>query len=72
VISLIGETFRNVEQGWAEFVNQSMTAKELEGLRSSAQRGQPYGNESWKRSIAKRLGLESTMRARGRPRKNKM
>ena len=26
-----------------------MTAKELERLRSSAQRGQPYGNKSWQR-----------------------
>jgi hypothetical protein len=42
-----------------------MTAKELEELRSSAQRRQPYGNESWKTSIAKRLGLESTLHARG-------
>jgi hypothetical protein len=44
-----------------------MTAKELERLRSSAQRGQPYGNESWQVRIAKRLGLESTLRTRGRP-----
>jgi putative transposase len=57
---------------WAESVNQALTAKELEGLRSSAQRGQPYGNERWRTSIAKHLGLESTLRARGRPRKHKM
>jgi putative transposase len=55
-----------------DFVNQAMTAKELERLRSSAQRGQPYGNESWQMWIAKRLGLESTLRARGRPLKNKI
>jgi hypothetical protein len=52
---------------WLDFVNQAMTAKELERLRSSAQRGQPYGNESWQVRIAKRLGLESTLRTRGRP-----
>lgn len=55
---------------WLQFVNQAMTSKELDGLRSFAQRGQPYGNETWKTSIAKRLGLDSTLRPRGRPRKN--
>ena len=55
---------------WLDFVNQAMTAKELERLRSSAQRGQPYGNESWQAWIAKRLGLEPTLHARGRPQKS--
>jgi len=31
----------------AYFVNQTMTTKELEGSMSSAQRGRPYGTESW-------------------------
>jgi hypothetical protein len=53
----------------AEFVNQTMTTKELEGLRLSVQRGQPHGNERWQTSIAKHLGLESTLRACGRARK---
>jgi len=56
---------------WLDFVNRAMTAKELERLRSSARRGRPYGNESWQLWIAKRLGLESTLRARGRPQKRK-
>ena len=38
-----------------------MTTKELEGLRSFAPRGQPYGNKSWQTSIAKHLGLELTL-----------
>ncbi|MGH7796267.1 MAG: transposase [Candidatus Binatia bacterium] len=57
---------------WLQFVNQTMTSNELDGLRSSAQRGQPYGNETWKTLIAKRLGLDSTLRPRGRPRKNSL
>ena len=44
----------------------AMMAKELERLRSSAQRGQPYGSESWADVDRERLGLESTLRARGR------
>jgi putative transposase len=38
-------------------------------VRRSVQRGQPYGDESWARRVAVRLGLESTFRPRGRPRK---
>jgi hypothetical protein len=36
---------------------------------SSPQRGQPYGEDPWARKTARRLGLELTLRARGRPRK---
>ena len=42
---------------------------ELESLRRSVQRGQPFGSESWCERIIKRLGLESTIRAPGRPKK---
>jgi putative transposase len=54
---------------WVKRVNAVQTAAELEALRRSVQRGQPYGEESWARRVAKRLGLESTFRRRGRPRK---
>jgi putative transposase len=54
---------------WISFVNQALTIKELEELRVSAQRGRPFGDEGWKRRMAERLGLESTLRSRGRPRK---
>jgi putative transposase len=56
---------------WVSFVNQGPTVKELEELRLSAQRGRPFGNESWRKGIAAHLGLESTLRPRGRPRKEK-
>ena len=54
---------------WGSFVNQALTLKELEELRLSAQRGRPFGNERWTTGTAQQLALESTMRARGRPRK---
>jgi hypothetical protein len=31
----------------------------------------PFGNESWKSRTAAQLGLESTLRSRGRPLKEK-
>ena len=34
----------------------------------SLRRGRPFGDESWQRRTAARLGLEHTFRSRGRPR----
>jgi putative transposase len=54
---------------WLREVNRPQSAAELESLRQCLQRGQPYGQEAWSRHAAQRLGLESTLRPRGRPRK---
>jgi putative transposase len=54
---------------WVSLVNQTLGTGDLEELRLSAQRGRPYGSESWQGWIAKRLGLEATFHLRGRPRK---
>ena len=53
---------------WIEEVNRPQSEAELAALRRSVQRGQPYGEESWVRRVAGRLGLQSTLRPRGRPR----
>jgi putative transposase len=55
------------QRQWVAWVNQSERASELEDLRCSAQRGRPFGSEGWVARIAKRLGLETTLRPRGRP-----
>jgi hypothetical protein len=39
-----------------------------EALRRSANRGCPFGSQEWQAETVKELGLESTMRPRGRPR----
>jgi len=54
---------------WRRFVNQPQNDAELAAIRRSVQRGQPYGGDAWTRVMAKRLGLESTLRSRGRPKK---
>lgn len=54
---------------WMQWVNEAEKEAELENLRSSAQRGRPFGNEDWVRSTARRLGLESALRQLGRPRR---
>jgi putative transposase len=55
---------------WKARVNRALTKKELEALRTSVVRGRPFGDDAWQKRTAKRLGLESTFRSRGRPRKS--
>ncbi len=55
---------------WLAWVNQAITKPELEALRRSVTRGAPFGNEAWTAKTAIELGLESTLRPRGRPRKD--
>jgi len=55
------------DERWLERVNEPLSAGDLRRLRLSAERGRPYGDESWTKVTAQRLGLESTLRSRGRP-----
>ncbi len=57
------------QAGWAEHVNEPQTEAEATSLRRSLERGVPLGDESWTQRVVRRLNLESTVRPRGRPRK---
>lgn len=59
----------NVPSDWVDLVNQPLTATELEALRLCLQRGRPFGELVWQTQTARRLGLEATLRPRGRPRR---
>jgi putative transposase len=52
---------------WLAYVNQSAEAEEADAVRRCARRGTPFGDEAWTANIADQLGLQSTLRARGRP-----
>jgi len=54
---------------WLAIVNSAAPPDELTRLRDSVNRGAPFGEEKWAIRTATRLGLESTLRSRGRPRK---
>ena len=54
---------------WINWVNQPLNSAESAALQQSINRGCPFGTERWQKQTAKKLGLESTMRPRGRPRK---
>lgn len=52
---------------WRQQVNQPQTDAEVAALRRSVNRGAPFGQPDWTKRIVKRLGLEVTIRPRGRP-----
>jgi putative transposase len=54
---------------WLDWVNEPQTPAELEAIRESIARGRPFGGPDWQKNIAELLGLEDSLRPRGRPRK---
>jgi putative transposase len=52
---------------WLERVNTPLTAAELLAVQQSVDRGRPFGSETWVLETARQLGLESTIRSKGRP-----
>ena len=57
------------KRSWLKHVNTPITDAEATAIRKSIQRGCPYGTEQWNKRKIKQLGLESTVKPRGRPRK---
>ena len=56
-------------RNWRNRVNLPLSPVEEEALGRSIRRNQPFGDLTWQSATAKRLGLESTFRPRGRPKK---
>jgi putative transposase len=54
---------------WLTRVNHPESEAEFEALREAIRRGRPFGSEEWSLRIARELGIESTIRPRGRPKK---
>jgi putative transposase len=52
---------------WQALINRPQTDAELEAIRRSVCRGQPFGPQSWVDQCAAQLGLQFTLRPRGRP-----
>jgi putative transposase len=64
---LLSEWPLPIPSRWAKLVNEVQTEAELQALRKCVNRGQPFGPESWIDQCVRKLGLESSMRSRGRP-----
>lgn len=54
---------------WVDHVNEPLTKSELAAIQHSVQRGSPYGETAWSDRTVRLLGLESTQRPPGRPKK---
>jgi putative transposase len=54
---------------WATWVDAPQTPAELEAIRTAVRRSRPFGDADWTRRTAGTLGLQWTLRDRGRPRK---
>ncbi|MBT9131290.1 MAG: hypothetical protein DDT41_01595 [candidate division WS2 bacterium] len=66
---LINEIPVQIPNTWGSYVDELQTERELERLREGVNRQSPYGTLEWQAQVSKRLGLESTIRPRGRPSK---
>jgi putative transposase len=55
---------------WAEYVNEPQTEAELEAVREAIRHGTPLGDKIWQQQTAQLLQLKSSLRPRGRPKKN--
>ncbi|MCM8756424.1 MAG: hypothetical protein NC817_00090 [Candidatus Omnitrophica bacterium] len=69
--SFIDEPPIEIPKWWDKYVNEPLTDNELERLRQSVNRQSPYGDSEWQVKITEKLGLESTLRPIGRPKKKK-
>jgi putative transposase len=56
-------------QPWCAIVNCPKSEKEEEAIEGCIRRGRPFGSDPWAQEIASRLGLQVTLRPRGRPTK---
>lgn len=69
--SLLSEWVVDRPDDWLRRVNRAEKQSELDCLRVSIARGRPFGTPDWMARTVRKLGLESSLRPRGRPRKQK-
>jgi putative transposase len=51
---------------WLRWVNRPQSVKEADAIGTCIKRGRPFGSDAWVARTVKALGLESTIRPRGR------
>ncbi len=54
---------------WLDRVNEGEATEQVNAIRKSVTKGQPYGSEPWVERMVRQWNLDATLRARGRPKK---
>jgi putative transposase len=54
---------------WSRMLNRPQPPGEVEAIQRCVRKGAPYGSGGWVKQSAVRLGLEQSLRLRGRPKK---
>ena len=67
--ALLGKWPVSRPRDWAKEVQRPQREAEEAAIRRSIQRGVPFGDSDWTEKAVNSLGLASTLRPRGRPRK---
>ena len=66
---LLSEWPIDIPKDYINLVNMSHTEKEIESLRSSINKGKPYGYTNWIDKVINRFSLGATLKNPGRPKK---
>jgi len=66
---LIDKVPIEIQKEWTEYVDQPLQENDLDQVRTSVNRQTPLGDALWLMKICQEFGLESTVRRRGRPKK---
>lgn len=67
--SLLSESPVTRPDGWARLVDQPQSAEDLKALRRCSLKSTPFGSERWVHHTAAELGLQSSLRGPGRPKR---
>lgn len=67
--SFIEQSLITLPEDWNKYISRNLSQKELENTRRSVVRQTPYGSPEWQQEMVKKIGIESTLRPRGRPKK---
>ena len=65
--SRIEKTSIELPSDWTSYVDQPLTDGELGRIQTSMRRQTPFGSSPWQVRICRELGLESTLKPKGRP-----
>jgi putative transposase len=59
----------DLPDNYSKWVHKPLTKDELEALRTSVNRGRPYGKDEWQDKLVDRFKLQASVRRKGRPNK---